>query len=280
VIPPNTVPSTDAVHLVVHDLGGDGPTLLHSHATGFHGRCYVPIADALADRFHSVGFDYRGHGDTPQPEQAIDWERYGDDALAMARALVALSGEPIVGFGHSMGAACLLMAAHRDPTLFSRLVLFEPIVFPAEGLRPPGEGSPLVEGARRRRPTFASYDAAIANYSSKPPMNAFAPAALDSYVRHGFAEEPDGSVRLKCPPEIEAGTFELGGKHRTWDVLESIETPVVVAAGKAEETLPPSVIASEVAARLPNGRFVRLEALDHFAPMTAPEIIADVIAAG
>ena len=40
------------------------------------------------------------------------------------------------------------------------------------------------------------------------------------------------------------------------------------------------MIASEVAARLPNGRFVRLEALDHFAPMTAPEIIADVIAAG
>jgi pimeloyl-ACP methyl ester carboxylesterase len=279
VTPPNVVPSTDGVLLAVHDLGGRGQTLLLSHATGFHGRAYRPIADALADRFHSVALDYRGHGDTPQPERPIDWERYGDDAVAASRALVGASGGPIVAFGHSMGGACLLMAAHRDRTLFSRLVLFEPIVFPAEGVRPPGEGSPLVEGARRRRSTFASYDAAIANFSSKPPLNAFTPAALEAYVRDGFAEAPDGSVHLKCRPEIESGTFELGGKHDTWSVLESIEVPVVVAAGRVEESQPPSLVAEEVAARLPHGRFLRLAALDHFAPMTAPDVIADVIAA-
>ncbi len=39
------------------------------------------------------------------------------------------------------------------------------------------------------------------------------------------------------------------------------------------------MIAEEVAERLPNGRFLRLDALDHFAPMTAPAIIAEVIAA-
>ena len=33
-------------------------------------------------------------------------------------------------FGHSMGGACLLMAAHRNPALFRRIVAFEPIVFP------------------------------------------------------------------------------------------------------------------------------------------------------
>ncbi|MFT3855802.1 MAG: alpha/beta hydrolase [Ilumatobacteraceae bacterium] len=278
--PPNPVPSTDGVQLAVHDLGGAGPTLLISHATGFHGRCYIPVADALADRFHSVAFDYRGHGDTPQPERPIDWERYGDDALAMAQALVAASGAPLVAFGHSMGGACLLMAAHRDPSLFARLVLFEPIVFPTEGVRPPGEDSPLVGGARRRRSSFASYEAAIANFAAKPPLNAFTPEALEAYVRYGFAQAPDGTVHLKCRPEIESGTFELGGKHDTWSVLESIEVPVVVAAGRAEETQPPSLVAEEVAAKLPNGRFARLAALDHFAPMTAPEVIADVIAAG
>lgn len=278
--PPNVVPSSDGVQLAVHDLGGAGPTLLISHATGFHGRCYLPVAAELAEQFHSVAFDYRGHGDTPQPERPIDWVRYGDDAVAIATALVELSGEPIVAFGHSMGGACLLMAAHRNPALFARLVVFEPIVFPAEGVRPGGEGSPLVEGARRRRATFASYDAAIANYAAKPPLMAFTPEALDAYVRYGFREGEDGQVHLKCLPEIEAGTFEIGGKHGTWDVLGEIETPVVVAAGRAEESQPPSMIAPEVAARLPHGRFVSLEALDHFAPMTSPAIVADLIAAG
>ena len=274
------VPSTDGVEVAVHDLAGreaHGTELLISHATGFHGRCYGPLAEALAPRFHSTALDYRGHGDTPQPPNiAVDWNRYADDVEAVALSLT----RPLPAFGHSMGGACLLMAAHRDPSLFSRLVLFEPIVFPAEGMRPPGEGSPLVEGARRRRSTFASAEAAIANYASKPPMNAFAPAALEAYVRHGFAEDRDGSVHLKCLPEIEAGTFELGGKHTTWDVLGSIDIPVLVAAGRADALLPPSMIAPEVAARLPHGRFVRLEALDHFAPMTAPDVLADVIAAG
>jgi len=277
---PNVVPSSDGVQLAVHDLGGDGPLLLLSHATGFHGRCYRPIADALADRFHSVAFDYRGHGDTPQPERPIDWERYGDDALAMARALADLGGAPIVGFGHSMGGACLLMAAHRDPTLFSRLVVFEPIVFPPDGVRPEGTPSPMVEAARRRRSTFASYEAAIANFSSKPPLNAFTPAALDAYVRDGFAESPDGSVHLKCRPEIEAGTFELGGKHTTWSDLPTIDVPVLVVAGHPEEAQPPSAIAKEVAARLPNGSYLGLDDLDHFAPMTAPDVMAEVIATG
>ena len=217
--------------------------LLFSHATGFHGRCYQPIAASLAERFHSVAFDYRGHGDTLQPERPIDWNRYGDDATAMARTLVVAGGAPVVGFGHSMGGTCLLMAAHRDPSLFSRLVLFEPIVFPADFVRPQGEASPMVEAARRRRSTFESYDAALANFASKPPLDAFTPEALDAYVRFGFSLGSDGQVHLKCPPEIEAGTFELGGKHDTWSLLPSIETPVLVLAGRPDEPQPPSMIA-------------------------------------
>ena len=137
-----------------HDLGGDGPPLLVSHATGFHGRCYLPLAQELAAHFHCTAFDYRGHGDTPQPDAPVDWERYADDAHEMATALTARHGAPIDAFGHSMGGACLLMAALREPGLFRRLVVFEPIVFPPGGPRPNDDGeddpdsSPMVQAAR------------------------------------------------------------------------------------------------------------------------------------
>ena len=53
----------------------------------------------------------------------------------------------LVGFGHSMGGAGLMMAAHRDPGLFDVIVAFEPIVFPDRN--PPSDGpSTMVEGAR------------------------------------------------------------------------------------------------------------------------------------
>eukprot|EP01041_Mallomonas_annulata_P019067 gene19067-38259_t len=212
------------------------------------------MVEALADRFHAVAFDYRGHGDTPRPDGPVVWDRYGDDAVAMGEAMVAASGGPVPAFGHSMGGACLLMAAHRHPGLFSRLVVFEPIVFPPAGIRPPGDESPLAAGARRRRATFPSYEAAIENFSAKPPLRGFTPAALDAYVRFGFREDADG-VHLKCRPETEAETFEGGGGHDTWNVLAEIETPVLVIAGKVEP-MQPSNIAAGVAELLPSANTI------------------------
>lgn len=294
------IPSSDGVSVALHDLGGHdlggtGVTLLISHATGFHGRCYLPIAHALADRFHSVAPDLRNHGDTATGDTAagdigaaapVDWRRYGDDAEAVALAVAADSPRsPLVGFGHSMGAACLLMVALRQPGLFQRLVLFEPIVFPA-GLAPlDGHENPLVEGARRRRSRFPSYDEAIRNFASKPPMNSFSPAALEAYVRFGFAkspagaEGPDGSVHLKCRPEVEAATFSMGSRHGTWELLGDIATPVTVVTGRPEP-MRPSERGAGIADALPNGRYVQLDDLDHFGPMVDPQRIAEIIATG
>lgn len=276
------IPSTDGVQIAVHDLGGSGTPLLVSHATGFHGRCYIPLADELATSFQSTAFDYRGHGDTPRPEGEIDWDRYGDDAVAIATWLVERTGAPIDAFGHSMGGACLLIAAHRAPALFRRLVVFEPIVLPPGGIGgTPADGaggfeSPMVAGARRRRATFASYEAAIANFAAKPPLNAFTPQALDAYVRYGFSESADGQVHLKCSADTEAGTFATGGLHHTWGHLPTITTEVLVVAGVLQPTQP-SMVAQSVAERLPNGRFLQRDDLDHFGPMTHPVEIAELI---
>ena len=272
---PRVVASSDGVHVVVHDLGGEGPTVLLSHATGFHGRCYLPMAHRLADRYHSVAFDYRGHGDTPMPADVpIDWHRYGDDAFAVASSLDG----PVHAFGHSMGGACLLMAAHRNPDLFDRLVLFEPIVFPGDAVRDSAAQSPLVAGARRRRSTFAGFDEAYANFASKPPLDAFTPEALDAYVRFGFRLGEDGQVHLRCAPETEAQTFERGAFHDTWKLLPEIEIPVLVVAGSVDETRP-SQIAASIAEQLPRGEYRELPEYDHFAPMTHPAEMADLAAA-
>ena len=152
--------SSDHVSVAIHEFGGTGRPLLLSHATGFHGYCYLPIADHLGDRFTSYALDYRGHGSTPRPDDwQVDWHRYGDDALAAARAIAPNGG--LVAFGHSMGGAGLLMAAHRDPDLFDLIVAFEPIVFPTDADRSRSEPSTMVEGARRRRESFESFEASF-----------------------------------------------------------------------------------------------------------------------
>ncbi len=276
------VPSTDGVDVAIHELAGAAgqqhPVLLVAHATGFHGHAYLPIAKRLAPAIHSVAFDFRGHGDTPAPpDWSVDWARYGDDAVAAADVVAGLPGAEggLVGFGHSMGGSGLLMAAARRPELFRLLVLFEPILHPEVRDGPETVDNPWVSGARRRRPVFDSFETAAANYASKPPLDGFDPDALDAYVRHGFRADGD-HVRLKCAPEVEARTFEQGGRQRTWDVLGDVPVPVIVVAGNVEEGRP-SAIAGLAAEELPRGRLLVVDRLDHFGPFTDPGAMADII---
>jgi pimeloyl-ACP methyl ester carboxylesterase len=274
------VESSDGVSVAVNDLGGRGPTLLISHATGFNAHAYVPMAETLANRFHSFALDFRGHGDTPAPPGwEVDWRRYGDDASAAARALAPDGG--LIGFGHSMGGSALLMAAHRDPSLFALIIAFEPIGSPRlapviDDGPPPVLLTTMVEAARRRRRSFGSYQEAIDNYSSKPPMSAFTPNALRNYVEHGFAPTADG-VTLRCDPELEAQTFMNGRNNGVWDLLPEITTPVVLVVGETEEIGPAST-GEEMAQRLANGSFRSLPHLDHMAPFTHPDEMSALVA--
>jgi pimeloyl-ACP methyl ester carboxylesterase len=272
------VMSSDCVSVAVHEFGGSGRPLLLAHATGFHGHCYLPIADQLADRFTSFALDYRGHGDTPRPDDwAVDWDRYGDDAVAAARGIAPDGG--LIGFGHSMGGAGLIMAARRDPGLFDVIVAFEPVIIPSDftGHASFGDGpSPLVDGARRRRASFDTFEDAIANYSSKPPMNMFDPDVLRLYVGHGFRPAPEG-VRLKCDPEHEARTFETAGLQRIWDLLPEIETRVIIVAGDVEAP-GPGMAAAQITDHLPNSLFIHQPDSNHFGPFIDPAGTADLIA--
>ena len=277
------VRSSDDVDVAVHELAGTAgsPLLLVAHATGFHGRAYLPLGEHLAPPFQVLAMDFRGHGDTPQPAGLdVDWSRYADDATAVVDHLLTMPGGDggIIGFGHSMGGASLLVAAARRPQAFRQIVVFEPIAHPPQTLAP-GEGpASLIAGARRRRPTFSSVEEAIANFASKPPLNAFEPAALDAYVRYGFRPDPEG-IRIKCDPEIEARTFELGRIQHTWDALSSVHVPVVVISGRFAD-LQPSSFAEAVACRLPHGQFVLEGDLDHFGPFTHPARVAALVLEG
>lgn len=279
------VPAGDGVSLAVHDLAGDDtlPTLLVSHATGFHAHCYLPLAQELASRYHSFGVDHRGHGQTTlDTAWEVDWSCFGDDARAVARELAA--DGPITGFGHSMGGAALLLAAHRDPGLFERLVLFEPIALPPAPSPIDADEVhrvPIVQGALRRRRTFPSFDEAFDNYRSKPPMAWMTESALRNYVDHGFRETVDDAgepvVELRCSPELEAGVFVNARDNGVWALLPEIGTPCVVISGHVEESQPSSQTRM-IAERLPDAEYVRLDHQTHFGPFSHPVEVADLIA--
>ena len=273
------ISSVDGVTIAMHDFGGTGSPVLLSHATGFHAHCWEPVAHSLNSQHHVVGLDHRGYGDAETVDPAtMTWDQYGLDALAAARHLYAQHNEPIVGIGHSMGGASLLMAAHGEPHLFKALFVFEPIVFP-----PPDPDaserpeSPRPAGARKRRSRFPTFEAAIENFGAKPPMAAFNAVAREAYVRHGFKPTTDGDIELKCLPEHEARTYETGGSSGAWNSLPAITTPVWVLSG-AIAPFQPSTFAITVAERIPASTYVRWDEVGHFGPLEKPELISQYVA--
>jgi pimeloyl-ACP methyl ester carboxylesterase len=268
---PITAPSTDGVVVVVHDLGGDGPPLLLCHATGFHGRVWQPVADRLPHR-HCFAPDLRGHGDTPPGHGDLAWDGFADDVLAVVDVLGLAN---VLAVGHSKGGAALLLAEQARPGTFAGLYLYEPVVFPPSTFV--GADNPLAIGAARRRATFDSFDAAYENFAGKPPLDRLDPAVLRAYVEHGFRLQADGTVTLKCRPEVEAATFAMGARHGAFERLGEVRCPVTIARGAYGDERSPANIAAALAEALPHGRLDEHPELGHFGPLEDPAAIAACI---
>ena len=280
-----SIASTDDVRLAVHDFGGTtsrsrGESLVWAHATGFHSHCYQPLAKRLNELFHSYAFDHRGHGaaEGVDPTNLV-WQHYGNDAIAATAHIYSVTNTPLIGIGHSMGGATLLMAAQQQPHMFRALFVYEPIVFPPTGFSDNFERkgeNPLAGGARKRRTTFDSYDAALENFSVKPPLNTFDHEVREQYVQYGFHDVTNG-VALNCAPEQEARTYETGGVAPPWDELKTIDVPIWVMSGK-RQPMQPSFIAAHIAEELPNATYVQWDDLGHFGPFEQPDTICSFIA--
>jgi pimeloyl-ACP methyl ester carboxylesterase len=268
-------PSTDGVQVAVHDFGGKGPLVILCHATGFCGHVWLPMAEALVERFHCVAVDFRAHGVTKLPEGvALDWRGMANDLTAVIDAWSPR--EPVWAIGHSMGGSAIIMAETARAGLVERAWMYEPILLRRGPVLLGDDAPDIANAARARRATFASRQEARDRYASRPPLSVLDPRALDAYVEHGFEELPDGSVTLRCTPEHEASVFEhhLSG---AFELVHELAIPFRIAVGGASPPVPdggPAVWVAEAAATNPRLETVTYPDLTHFGPLEAPDRLA------
>ncbi len=268
-----TVESADGSEIAAYELGGDGETLLIAHATGLCGAMYQLLADELIDEYRVVALDFRGHGNSnSRPGLDLEWDRMAEDVAAVAERI---GDEPIHAFGHSMGGSALLLAERNTPSTFRSLYLFEPIIFPDDFSAI--SQNVMSEAARRRRPEFGSRAEVLSRYASRPPFNQIRAGFLAAYIDNGFADQPNGNVRLKCLPEVEARVFENGRKLKL-NAIEHITTRTVVAVGHDEPGPNPARLGPLLADALAGGELRRFAHIGHFGPLQDPWTIAQDIA--
>ena len=245
------------------------------HATGFHGRVWEPFVPRLRERFGVVSLDQRGHGDSEKPPSGYEWTKFGDDILAVIDELeLSLPA----GIGHSAGAAALVFAETSRPGTFSRLVLMDPVTpQPDMSAFMASEDNPMADAARKRRSVWDSTDQMIERLKKGSPLAAWHEDFLRAYVTYGTQEREDGTVELKCPPEIEAQIYTMGGRHDGWDRMTLLACPTLLLTG----TVSPMWFderCDEAAARLANGRHETVRG-GHFFPMENPDDTVDRVLA-
>lgn len=261
------------------DFGGTGTVLHLATANGFPPEAYTPLAAPLISRQRMVGYRSRPLWPGSQPEEVQSWHDLGSD---LGTDLNALTNDPVVGMGHSLGGIMTLYAALRHPERFKALVLLDPVILERRMLllikvmrqMRVYHRNPLVQGALRRRAHFPSAEVARQRYRGRGIFANWDDAALEGYLAGGLRPAPEGGVTLAWPTAWEAHIFSLVPLD-AWEVVMQVRQPLLIIRGKRSDVVTDPVWAG-LQRRLPHATLVELDA-GHMVPMEQPHAVATVV---
>ncbi len=242
--------------MVLHsERDGSGPRIVLLHGFGQTGRCWGPLAPALARDHEVVRLDAPGHGGSTAV--AAD--------LPTTGRLMAEAGGPAIYLGYSMGARMALHVATEAPEAMRALVLVG--------------GTPGIEDDAERAERRVA-DRALAQRIRDDGVDAFVDRWLAMPMFAGLP--PDGRFedeRRSNTTEGLATSLEMAGtgsQRPLWDALATIEAPVLVMAGADDDRY--AAIADRMAAAIgANARAARVEGAGHSAHLEQPVRFVDVV---
>ena len=261
--------NVNGVRLRCQDWGGNGGPILLAHGTGMHASLLAPIAIALRPIGRVYSYDRRGHGDSSHdPDAVYNWEVEMED---LAAVIVQLGLRQVRALGHSAGATLIGSVAAREPQMFARAMLVEPVLIET-GLS--SGSNDMLERTRRRRRVFESAAAMLVNFENKPPFQTWRPDLLREYCANGAAANAQGQWELKCPPEIEARFYATALAFDGLDRVIKCEVPLMILFGMQGGESTGARFADRLRAELKDARIVSFADAGHFLPLEKPETVA------
>jgi pimeloyl-ACP methyl ester carboxylesterase len=265
---------------------GSGPLLLFAHANGFPAGTYEPVLSELARGRRVVAPNICGQcecaaGVCDRQLEIKSWQRLSDKIVEFIRS--SAGGSRIMAAGHSIGGAAILLCAVRNPELFSKIILLDPVLLEPKlvrtirimGLFRQTHRAPLAVRARKRRNGWDSRVEALEHFRSRPLFESWAEESLLAYVKYGLVDSTGGGVELACPPEFEAQGFSAYPTE-IWRRVRRLRVPVLFVRGGNSEVITPHA-RDLFLHMLPGASFIELPGAGHLFPMQQPENTARII---
>lgn len=223
------------------------------HGAGANAHWWDHLASRLAEHFHVVALDFRGHGDSDFPEQ-LRAGAFSDDLDALLQHLGA-PGAILVG--HSLGAHVAVAHAARS-TETPCLILLE-----------------LTRGASRARQratrlaltlgqTYASREEAIRRFRFLPAASHADEETRQRIAAHSVRREADGRFGYKFDPRW------FGVPPRGQPGQGEIRCPTLLLRGE-ESLLLTHQGALEIVSTIPDARLVEIARAGHHVHIDRPD---------
>jgi lipase len=173
------------------------PPLVCLHGVTSHGRHFGPLAERLAERFHVVALDLRGHGDSL-------WEPPWSLEQHVADVLAAAPPGRCSWLGHSFGGRVAYETAAAAPDRVERLVLLDPAI-----RLPPHVGLLAAENARRDR-SYASFEEGIDRRYEESVLTTAPRDLVEAELRVHLVPDDEGRWRYRyCQSAVVAAYGEM-----------------------------------------------------------------------
>ncbi|GMF41987.1 unnamed protein product [Phytophthora fragariaefolia] len=237
------------------------PTLLFAHATGFCRQVWDPVIRRLklspqlqdaVDKYVTYDQPYHGsnrdesapaqlyhkNGDPKSPRAKHpmnDWPQISADAAwEQVQNLQSAGGEhgPLIGIGHSMGAAALWATEAKHPGTFDQLILFEPIYGEVDASYDK-KADFLVSITLARESKWPSMAAAASHFENWKNFSAWDREMLAHWIKGAVVfDEAQQAAVLACSPLIEASVYSGSRLCLTARELAAPRCPVSFHSGE------------------------------------------------
>lgn len=269
------------VYYLDFDSAGAGPRTVYVHGLGGSHINWVGLAPLMSGHVRGMAVDMPGFGLTPAAGRSTT---VSANAQVLKQFLREVVGEPVLLVGNSMGGFISMIVAAEDPDLVSGLVLIDPTLPLARGVKidravgkqfllngVPGLGEWVLARRYAKVPARQRVSEVLARCcldAQQVPGEML--ESLIELEESLTAQADHASCQLAAARSIVRG---LAWTPTYWRRMAAIGQPVLLLHGKHDRLIP-IASAHQAAKRLPHWTFRELEA-GHVPQMEAPQLVAD-----
>ena len=248
-----------ALHLIdrmaVEDEG-EGEVVVCVHGLGGSSNTFTPLMPALT-RHRVIRVDLPGSGRSQRVEGPLSIQRFVDALQTVCTRLAITSAHWV---GHSMGTIACQHLALAQPGLVKSLLLFGPLLAPAEAVRPALRAR--ADKARAGAEGMHDITQTLVNAALSADSRQRLPLAV-AFVRESLMRQDGDAYARNC--EALAGAQVAA--------VEGIRAPVLLVTGDEDGVAPPQAVRA-MAERFHAARATRVVVLPrcgHWTPVERPE---------